>query len=71
MLSLLNSEGTFNYDLYPHHIFSYSLGFPEFDMLDKRTIDHYLYSVQAVCLGFENGNFTRTITAHKTYKVDV
>lgn len=55
MLSMLDAEGNFAYDLFPHHIFSMPWYFDAFRVLDKRQITAYRYENESLCLGFEDG----------------
>jgi hypothetical protein len=50
VLSKVDAHGRYNYDLYPHHIWSNPLMFRDFARLDKRRIDHYVYVVQSKCM---------------------
>ncbi len=54
-LTMLDDKGRFEYDLYPHHIFSMPWSFQDFRTLDKRRIKAYRYETETLCLGFENG----------------
>jgi hypothetical protein len=51
VLELVDENGHLRFDAYPHHAWSEFLGprFAEFRALDKRTIDHYVVSLEAVC----------------------
>ena len=53
VLSKVDAQGHYNYDFYPHHIWSNPFMFQEFAQLDKRTIDHYVYVVQSKCLRYD------------------
>jgi hypothetical protein len=46
-------SGGLNYDLYPHHIFSFPWKFSEFKHRKKETIKYYNYVVESYCLGIE------------------
>jgi len=61
MMANIDENGYWAYDLYPHHIFSVPWAFKEYRQLDKREIVGYKYSIEAVCLGYENSTFTREV----------
>jgi|GEM_PF-1359874 len=55
VLSMLDNEGRFNYDLFPHHIFSMPWTSHGFDALDKRRIVAYRYKSETLCLDYKDG----------------
>ena len=61
MMTNIDENGRMAYDLYPHHMFSVPWAFTAFRQLDKREIVGYKYSIEAVCLGYENSTFTREV----------
>jgi hypothetical protein len=61
VLAHLDKNGQFNYDLYPHHIWSNPLEFTRFHDLDKRQIVGYRLVVQSACLGFDGSHFTKDV----------
>jgi hypothetical protein len=71
VLSHSDKFGRINYDFYPHHIWSMPWYYPEFEGLDKRRIKAYELVVEAVCLGVDNGDFTRKVVRFKSYVIPV
>lgn len=59
------------FDLYTHHIFSMPWEFHEFNNLDLNDIIAYRYSIEAVYLGYENGEFTRSVVRENHYDIPV
>lgn len=57
--------------LYPHHFYAWWWYYPEFQKLDLNDIIGYRINTEAVCLGFENGNFTREIKAKESHDIFV
>lgn len=55
VLSMLGEDGRFEYDLFPHHIFSMPWYSTEFRKLDKRRIVAYRYESETLCLDFKDG----------------
>jgi len=55
ILSKVDRDGRFDYDLYPHHIWSNPLIFRDFYKLDKREIVAYKYIVESGCTYLSNG----------------
>ncbi|XAT60502.1 hypothetical protein GN278_06525 [Rhodobacteraceae bacterium Araon29] len=55
VLEKINEDGIWNYDLYPHHMWSNLASFNDFFELDKRKIVRYSYHVDSVCLSVING----------------
>ncbi|MBR9909045.1 MAG: hypothetical protein GYB33_01680 [Gammaproteobacteria bacterium] len=48
-------DSRFDYDLFPHHIWSNPLEYQPFRQLDKRTIDYYTIHTQSKCLRLQDG----------------
>lgn len=55
VLSQLDQQGHFSYDLFPHHVWSNPLLSKDFYALDKRTIQSYRIVVESKCLNLNNG----------------
>ena len=55
IMSLVDQDGRYDYDLYPHHLWSMPWEYRDFKLLDKRTIERYRYVNEAVCLYTEEG----------------
>ncbi len=68
-LTMLDGEGRFEYDLYPHHIFSMPWFFEEFRMLDKRRIKAYRYESETLCLDFKDGKPQHRRLWHGTFDI--
>ena len=71
VLEHVNDAGHVAYDFYPHHIWSMPWLFDEFNKLDKRRIQAYRYVVEAACLSFENGRFTRDVMTRGDYVISL
>lgn len=71
MLTKLDDAGRVDYDFYPHHIWSMPWLFRPFEQLDKHRIRAYRFTVQAVCLGLENGKFSRKVIREKSFVIPV
>lgn len=56
VLSRLDENGRFMYDLYPHHIWTMPWEYSNFHQLDKRSIISYNYVVESKCLQFTDGH---------------
>jgi hypothetical protein len=69
VLSRVDGRGRFDYDLYPHHIWSNVALFDGFEALDKRTIGKYTYVNEAVCVTLENGALRQNV--YRRYEVDI
>ncbi|HUQ35395.1 MAG TPA: hypothetical protein VM144_03365 [Aestuariivirga sp.] len=69
VLSHLDAAGRIDYDFYPHHIWSMPWEYLTFRDLDKRRIRAYRIEVEAVCLGIDNGDFTRKVVRSKSYVI--
>ena len=54
MLENIDETGKWNYDFYPHHMWSNVFQFDSFRNLDKRSIVKYVYR-RPVCLNYDNG----------------
>jgi hypothetical protein len=61
VLNHTDVNGHYNYDFYPHHIWSMPWEFQRFSELDMRKIRAYRFVLQSECLGTENGQFTKKI----------
>ena len=61
VLSRVDEDGRFSYDLYPHHIWSNPLEYNDFSELDKRRITAYVFVSELVCLGDEDIGLTRHV----------
>ncbi len=57
--------------LYPHHFYSWWWNYPEFQNLDFNDIIGYRVKTEAVCLGFENGEFTKETLASDQHDIFV
>lgn len=71
VLDRTSGSADFAYNLYPHHMFSVPWEFEDFRQLDKRRITKFRYSIEAICLGFENGEFTREIVWSDGFDIDI
>jgi hypothetical protein len=71
VLENVNEDGTIEYDFYPHHIWTMPWNFSAFEKIDKRRIRSYKFEVEAVCLGFANGQFTRKLIRKKSYEISL
>ncbi|MDH3668915.1 MAG: hypothetical protein OEN23_18505 [Paracoccaceae bacterium] len=69
VLENVDEDGLLAYDFYPHHIFSVPWKYRAFRTLDKRRIQQYRYSIEAVCLGYEDGAFSRQIQWHDGFDI--
>ncbi len=56
VLSMLDAQGRFEYDAFPHHIFSMPWYSTEFRNLDKRRIRSYRYVSETLCMDHEGGH---------------
>jgi len=61
ILSRVDENGRFEYDLYPHHIWSNPMVFNEFRQLDKRRIVAYRWVVDGVCFDIGEGKVDRRV----------
>lgn len=59
-----NQMGRFNYDYFPHHVWSNPLLYSTFNHLDKRDIVNYRIIVESKCLKLDNGAVAHAIVAH-------
>ena len=71
ILEAINKEGVINYDLYPHHIWSVPSHFQEFNALDKRKIQAYVFHIQSGCTKYEEGKVHYDIKLEGTYKIEL
>jgi len=71
ILKNLRDDGTINYDLYPHHIFSMPWNYSEFRNLDKRRITSYRYVVESKCMAYKNGQRTAEVLLHGEFDVPI
>ena len=68
-LTMLNADGRFEYDIYPHHMFSMPWYFKEFRKLDKRRITAYRYENESLCLDFKDGKPQHRRLWHATFDI--
>ncbi|MDH3703472.1 MAG: hypothetical protein OEU46_19400 [Alphaproteobacteria bacterium] len=68
-LTMLDADGRFEYDIYPHHIFSMPWFFEDFRMLDKRRIKAYRYESETLCLDFKDGKPQHRRLWHATFDI--
>jgi hypothetical protein len=61
ILSMVDEHGLYNYDLFPHHIFSMPWVLTNFKALDKRRITKYRYEINTLCLSYEDGKLNRDV----------
>lgn len=61
MLTLVDETGFYDYDLFPHHIFSTPWVFTDFKALDKRRIAKYRYEIKALCVSYEDGTLKKDV----------
>lgn len=71
ILDNIHKDGTINYDLYPHHIFSMPWNFTVFYNLDKRKISSYRYVVESKCLSFKDGERSMKVIRRNEFNVPV
>jgi hypothetical protein len=69
MMANIDENGHMAYDLYSHHMFSVPWVFTAFRQLDKREIVGYKYSIEAICLGYENSTFTREVIWRDSFDI--
>jgi len=63
VLERVNEEGRFNYYLLPHHHMPAPFVDDPFYAVDKREIASYIYVLESVCLGLEDGELRRRVIA--------
>ena len=69
VLRRVGDDGTYNYYLLPHHhVPSFGIDDPFYD-LDKRTISSYVYVVESVCLGLEDGRLQRDVLKRSEFPI--
>ncbi len=61
ILENADAKGYFNYDLYPHHIWSNPAEYASFNALDKRRIVGYRLVVESACLDFQGNQFLKAV----------
>lgn len=66
ILSQTDAQGRFNYDLYPHHIWSNPLLYQDFNVLDKRSITGYRLVVESACLDYRSGRLIKNVKYRST-----
>ena len=71
VLARVDERGRFNYDLYPHHIWSNPWRFERFQHLDKRSIVAYKYITDVACLNYIDGIVRSAPLNHHEIRVDV
>ena len=59
VLENIDEFGKWNYDFYPHHMWSNLSQFEAFRNLDKRKIVKYIYVLDSVCLEYAAGNIVQ------------
>ncbi len=69
ILTKVNGRGLFNYDLFPHHMWSNPFLFEEFYALDKREITSYNVNIDTICLVKNNNMIEKTLFKHTDYEV--
>lgn len=67
----VSDTGNLTYDLYPHHMFSVPWEFDDFRYLDKRRIAKYRYTIEAICLGYEDRQFTRQVFWSDGFDIEI
>jgi hypothetical protein len=68
-LTMLHNKGRFEYDLYPHHVFSMPWFFEDFRNMDKRRIKAYRYENETLCLDFNDGKPQHRRLWHATFDI--
>jgi hypothetical protein len=58
-----STTGQFDYDLFPHHIWSNPLEYTAFKSLDKRQINAYRLVVESACLDYKDGRLVKDVKA--------
>jgi len=71
VLQNLDSGGRYNYDIYPHHIWSTLWGYDDFAGLDMRKVVSYRFIGQAICVRFEDRIFKPEILREIAFEVPV
>lgn len=71
VLDHIDKAGRFNYDLYPHHIWSNPLMYKNFAMLDKREIVLYRYNVESTCAVLDGHRLQTEILNRSSYDISV
>lgn len=71
ILSRVDTRGYYNYDVYPHHIWSNPWEFSAFNALDKRDIIGYRIVAESACLDFKEGRFSKTIKYRSTQEINL
>jgi hypothetical protein len=69
--ALLDRDGRFPYDWYPHHIWSNPFMFKDFNRLDKRTIVRYWYVVEAKCVDVQADRLRPVIRERHEFAIPV
>ncbi|MGB1077741.1 MAG: hypothetical protein ACPG05_05480, partial [Bdellovibrionales bacterium] len=69
VLSRADGRNNWIYNLYPHHIFSFPWEFSAFRKTDINDIIGYEYGITSVCLGHEDGAFTRKLLKEKFHSI--
>ena len=54
ILSIVDEDGYFNFDLYPHHIWSNPFELTDFKELDKRRIVGFDIIFRTICMKYAN-----------------
>ena len=68
IMTRTNEQGLFNYDLFPHHVWSNPLISKNFSKLDKSKIESYTIHVESKCISMQDGKTKKEIIASSTSK---
>ena len=60
-----------NFTFYPHHIFSFPWNYKSMPSFEAKDVVAYRYSIQSLCLGYDNGKFTRKELKERHHDIKV
>ena len=61
----------YNYDFYPHHVFSMPWWFKEFKSIRKENIKYYEYRIDSQCQSLENNALKKDVYVSGVMKIDI
>lgn len=71
ILENIDEKGIFNYDAFPHHIWSNPFLFKDFYYLDKRDIVAYRFVVEANCVDYIDHKLTSKLIRREAYDIPI
>lgn len=71
VLTQTGEDGTYNYDMYPHHIWSAPWLFKAFAAADKRDIVEYRLVIEPTCYAFIDNRFVPQVKGQASYAISV